>query len=361
MQPGPTGEVATRDQSLPVLSGMLRFHGPKISSSLAIWPKVVQCILDHMSRTVLTCSLAALLVSCGAPSAEESTSEEAMPAPIEHSPSLGIEIQGHRGARGLLPENTIPGFVLAIREGADVLEMDLCISGDDQVVVSHEPWMSHEMCTTPSGELITKADERQHNLRAMSAAEIRQYDCGLRPHPRFLDQRQLPAYKPTLADVVKIAETVPKLQGTAPIRYNLEIKYSPELEPEFCPDPERFTALVLAEVQRLGITERTCIQSFSAPVMEEVHRQSPAMTTAWLVESEAPVTEQLARLSFAPDIYSPYWKLLTADDVHLLQSQGLRVIPWTVNATEELFAVMQLGVDGIITDYPDRLYAMRKQ
>ena len=269
-----------------------------------------------------------------------------------------LEIQGHRGARGLLPENTVPGFVLALREGADVLEMDLCIARDESIMVSHEPWMSHEICRTPNGVDINAAGERKHNLHAMTKAEIQAYDCGSRIHPRFPNQQNLPVQKPTLSDVVKVAETVPLLDGGA-VRYNLEIKYRPDLEPEFCPDAETFASLVLEELNRLGIANRSCIQSFSPEVMEAVHRMAPNMTLAWLTETPGSVETQLNRLTFEPDIYSPDWHLIDASDVYNLQKMGIRVIPWTVNSQEDLYTVMQMGVDGIITDFPDRLYAMR--
>jgi len=316
-----------------------------------------------MMRSLPLISLAAMLTaSCGGNAPEEVSSEEDMSNPPLYSKSegtLGLEIQGHRGCRGLLPENTVAGFVLSIREGADVLEMDLCIAGDGSIIVSHEPWMSHEICTDPEGKEIPKAEERNHNLHAMSVAKIQSYGCGSRPHPRFPGQRQLPVHKPTLAEVVTVTETVPLLREGVAIRYNMEIKHHPDLVPDFCPDASQFVRMVLEEINRLGIANRTCIQSFSAEVMEALHEQAPNLTNAWLVESEGTVKDQLARLSYKPDIYSPNWQLLSAEDVHELQSQGIRVIPWTVNDTLDLYNVMQMGVDGIITDFPDRLYAMR--
>lgn len=314
-----------------------------------------------MTRTIHTLVLcaAAILVGCG----DESTADDApapMPITPEEAAPPGLEIQGHRGARGLLPENTVPGFVIAIREGADVLEMDLCISGDGQVIVSHEPWMSHEMCIRPDGSDIAESEAMGLNLHTMSVEEIASYDCGSKGHPRFPDQRALPIHKPTLADVVEVVETVPKLIEGRRIRYNLEIKHTDEYEAGgLCPDAPAFARTVIAEVERLGIADRTCIQSFSEAVMEAVHVAAPDMTTAWLIGSAGTVEEQLSRLSFRPDIYSPYWKLLTAEDVGSLQNMGIRVIPWTVNEPEDLNAVMALGVDGIITDYPNRLFAMR--
>lgn len=301
-----------------------------------------------------------LMLGCAdAPNTEpegEPATEDAAPA-MTPNPNR-LEIQGHRGARGLLPENTVPGFVLAIREGADVLELDLCIAGDGTVIVSHEPWMSHEICRSPEGEDIALSEERSHNLYRMTIEEIAAYDCGSRVHPRFPDQRTLPVSKPSLADMVKVTETVPLLDGGT-LRYNMEIKHRPDLEPDFCPDAETFASLVIAEVRRLGIAERTCIQSFSESVMEAVHRQDPDLTTAWLTETAGSVQSQLDRLSFQPDIYSPNWMLIDAMDVKFLKEAGIRVIPWTVNSQEDLHAVMQLRVDGIITDFPDRLYAMR--
>lgn len=271
-----------------------------------------------------------------------------------------FEIQGHRGARGLLPENSIPGFVIAIREGANVLEMDLCVAKDGNLIVSHEPWMSHTICTTPEGNAISESKERQYNLHQMSTGEIQAFDCGMALHPQFPEQRHLPVQKPTLAEVVKVTEEVPLLKSDAKIRYNMEIKHREDLEPEYCPDAVTFAKTVIAEVRRLGIEDRTCIQSFSADVLNAVHQQAPNMTTAWLTDSDGPVTAELAKINFKPSIYSPLWEGIDANDVHDLQQQNIRVIPWTVNEAEDLFAVMQMGVDGIITDYPDRLYKLRK-
>ena len=271
-----------------------------------------------------------------------------------------FEIQGHRGARGLLPENSIPGFVIAIREGANVLEMDLCVAKDGNLIVSHEPWMSHTICTTPEGNAISESKERQYNLHQMSTGEIQAFDCGMALHPQFPEQRHLPVQKPTLAEVVKVTEEVPLLKSDAKIRYNMEIKHREDLEPEYCPDAVTFAKTVIAEVRRLGIEDRTCIQSFSADVLNAVHQQAPNMTTAWLTDSDGPVTAELAKINFKPSIYSPLWEGIDANDVQELQQQNIRVIPWTVNEAEDLFAVMQMGVDGIITDYPDRLYKLRK-
>ena len=278
-----------------------------------------------------------------------------MPVPIDPN---RFEIHGHRGARGLVPENSMPGFVLGLREGADVLEMDMCISADGEIIISHEPWMSPTICMDPEKNALASDQPRKHNLYKMTAEEIASFDCGSVPHPDFPSQRNLPAYKPTLDQVIKLTETVPLLDGTL-ARYNLEIKHSAELENEFCPDAASFARIVLEKVNALGIADRTCIQSFSAPALEAVHRLDPNMKTSWLVGTEGSVDSQLQKLTFKPDIYSPNWKLIDAEDVRLLQDQNIRVIPWTVNEQDDLFAMMEMGVNGIITDRPDVLYKMR--
>lgn len=316
-----------------------------------------------MLRTLTSlCFAAILLSSCGAPDAAPAEAANKGDTGGDIPAAAGIpdrlDIHGHRGARGLLPENTIPGFVLALREGADVLEMDLCISVDGQVIVSHEPWMSHNICRKPDGSDILETEEQSFNLHAMTAGQIAEFDCGMRPHPDFPEQRHLPAHKPTLNEVVHVVETVPLLDG-ASVRYNLELKHRAEWEPALCPEANAFVRMVLEEVNRLGIAERTILQSFSAPILEAIHVQAPDMATAWLVNTAGTADEQLAKLSFQPEVYSPKWTLLDAETVHDLQSRGLQVIPWTVNEGADLFAMMQMGVDGIITDHPDRLYDMR--
>lgn len=269
-----------------------------------------------------------------------------------------LEIHGHRGARGLVPENSMPGFVLALREGADVLEMDMCISSDGQIIISHEPWMNGQICLDPNNAPISESQAKTWNLHNMTAEEIAAFDCGSVALPDFPDQQNLPTYKPTLDQVVELAETVPLLDG-AQIRYNLEIKHSAELEPEFCPDAATFAKLVLDKVSALGIADRVCIQSFSAAALEAVHQIDPDITTSWLVGTEGTVQSQLDKLTFSPDIYSPQWKLIDANDVAQLQGQDIRVIPWTANTKEDLFALIEMGVNGIITDRPDILYKMR--
>jgi len=315
-----------------------------------------------MIRTSLGAAMATVLlvlIGCSdSPSSGDSpNTEDPNETAMEIDPNR-LEIHGHRGARGLVPENSMPGFVLALREGADVLEMDMCISSDGQIIISHEPWMNGKICLDPSNSAIPEGEPKPFNLHNMTAKEIARFDCGSVANPDFPEQQNLPTFKPTLDQVVALVETVPLLDGGL-LHYNLEIKHSQNLEPEFCPDAKTFAKLVLDKVNALGIADRTCIQSFSAEALEAVHELDKDMTTAWLVGAEGTVQSQLDQLTFAPDIYSPQWKLIDASDVAMLQAKDIRVIPWTANTQEDLFQLMEMGVDGIITDRPDVLYKMR--
>lgn len=266
----------------------------------------------------------------------------------------GIEIHGHRGARGRRPENSISGFEWAVLQGVDVLEMDLCISKDRHVVVSHEPWMNPEICSLPGRGVLNGGAQEKFCLLDMTVAEIQAFDCGSGGNPNFQEQLPIQACKPTLREVVEHCQRLGADHGLE-IKYSLEIKYRDEWRGRFCPEASEFVSLVMSEIESLGIAKNSCIQSFSSLVMEEVNQQAQGMSTAWLVESMGPVEMQLAQLSFTPTIYSPQWNLLRQDDVRMLHQNGIRVIPWTVNDSTAMQKMIGMGVDGIISDYPDLL------
>lgn len=293
-----------------------------------------------------------LLASCGPEGAadqSEAKSETNMPA-------IEFDWQGHRGARGLLPENSVPAFLLALEYPKVVtLELDLAVSKDGKLIVSHEPWLSHHICSDMAGQAVTEADEEQLLIYQLTAEEIRNYDCGSRGNERFPEQQKLKVYKPQFSEVVQAADQRAQEMGRPLPRYNIEIKSRPEWDGTRTPEPETFVALVLETIETLGIKERTCVQSFDTRPLEVIHRQDPSLTVAYLVEELESLEQNLAKLSFTPTIYSPYYMLLTANMVNNLHEKGMKVIPWTVNDTENMRALMELGVDGIITDYPDRI------
>lgn len=267
--------------------------------------------------------------------------------------------QGHRGARGLLPENTVPSFLKALEyPQVKTLELDLAVSRDSLLVVSHEPWMSHHICSHPDGRPVTEEEEDELILFRMPYDSIRKYDCGSRGNERFPEQKAMPAHKPLLSEVVQAVDEYCEKNNRPRPRYNIEIKFEPEYVGVKAPDAETFARLVLEEITRLGIRERSCVQCFDVAPLQHLHRMAPELFTALLIDNAHGVAANLEALGYTPDAYSPYYKLVTANVVDTVHEKGMALIPWTVNDTTAMKALIALGVDGIITDYPNWIGAV---
>ena len=287
-----------------------------------------------------------------------------MPLSLHAQPSAdgplspaGFDLQGHRGARGLAPENTLPAFRKALDLGVPTLELDVVVSQDGKVVVSHEPWMNAAICTTPDGERIAEGDEPSHNLYQMPYDSIAAYDCGSLQNPRFPEQQTEPAKKPLLREVIAMAEEYVDLRGRdRPVFYNIETKSRPSWEGTFHPDPETFAQAVMRVVEETGVVRRATIQSFDPRTLQVVHAmERPVRTALLIVRSANPgLPDAVAQLGFTPHIYSPDHRLVDADLIDAAQERGMQVIPWTVNAPDTMQRLIEGGVDGLITDYPDR-------
>ncbi len=267
--------------------------------------------------------------------------------------------QGHRGARGLLPENTIPAFLRALSYPQVVtLELDVVISADDRVVVSHDPYMEPTICQTPQGDSITG----QISLRKLTVTEIAAYDCGLRPHPRFPEQARRPATKPTLAAVFAAVDQYCVQQGRPSPRYNIELKYQPDWEPELVPDRATFVNLVVEDVLAWGHPNLVTLQCFDPLTLAVIHDRDPGLQLAYLDEAPGGVAAKMEALGFVPAIYSPWEQPLTPAVIAEARALGMRIVPWTVNEVARMSELREQGVDGIITDYPDRIAeALREQ
>ena len=263
--------------------------------------------------------------------------------------------QGHRGARGLLPENSIPAFRKALELGVNTLELDVAISKDNQVVVSHEPWLSFDICLTPEGDRIPPGEEQKYNLYHLDYEEIKKYDCGSLGNPGFPDQKRVQVHKPLLTDVFRMAEKYCKDEMRNEIYYNIEIKSNPEWDGMFHPDYQDFCDLVFTTIDAYVPWKRVIIQSFDFRVLQYFHQTYPTVRLSALEESESDPEKVLESLGFFPEIYSPYYKLLKPKKIEWLHDQGVNVIPWTVNEAKEMVELIEMGVDGIITDYPDRI------
>ena len=271
-----------------------------------------------------------------------------------------IDIQGHRGARGLLPENSLPAFQLALELGVRTLEMDTVISKDERVVVSHDPWFSSDICLQPDGSRIPEDNQDRFRLFDRTYDEIRSFDCGSIGNPRFPSQRPASVRKPLLEEVIHFAESYAFKIGREAPHYNIETKSTPEGDGVLHPDPETFARLLVRVLRKAGVVDRCIIQSFDPRTLRVVHEDEPSLRTALLVSAgqEGDLSAHVDTLGFTPTIYSPEKSLVTGQLVSICHADGIQVIPWMVNETAEMLKLHALGVDGLITDYPDRAMAL---
>ncbi len=263
--------------------------------------------------------------------------------------------EGHRGCRGLMPENTIPAYLNAIDLGVTTLEMDAVITKDSQVVMSHEPFFNHEITTKPDGIFVTLQEEKSLNIYNMTYDEVKNFDVGLKPHPHFPQQQKIKAIKPLLKDVIDSVSAFMMTRKRPPVFYNIETKSDPAGDGIYHPKPAEFVELLMAVIKEKGIEDRTIIQSFDKRTLQYLHEHYPAIKTALLIEEfdKKSFALQLKELGFIPTIYSPAYQLVTPLLVKQCHNTGIKIIPWTVNNKTEIERLKNLGVDGIISDYPN--------
>lgn len=275
-----------------------------------------------------------------------------MSASAQYIPKF--DVQGHRGARGLYPENTIPGFIAALDSGVTTLEMDVVITKDKQVVLSHEPWMSSAICLDSLGNAFNAKNEKKFNIFTLTYDEVRGFDCGSKGNEKFPEQRKMKVSKPLLSDVIVAVEDHIRSFTRYEIDYNIEIKSTPEGDGKEHPGVEEFSDLVYTLLDEYLPMDRIVIQSFDFRVLRYWHTKYPHVRLAALVENLRSIDANLDDLGFNPSVYSPYYKLINKEKVNQLRRKRIRVIPWTVNEEKEMLQLRGMGVDGFITDYPDR-------
>jgi len=266
-----------------------------------------------------------------------------------------MDYQAHRGGRGLMPENTIAAM-LAVMDNAKVstLEMDLAITKDKQVVVSHDPILNPLITTKPDGTYIKPNEVNQNIIYQMNYAALEKFDVGMKPHPGFTGQKKLAASIPTLSSLIDSVETKSKVIGRK-MNYNIEIKSVDGKDIIEHPAPDEFVELVVNILQNKNILNRTSIQSFDLRPLRILHEKYPSIKTSYLVFGAecANAEKQIALLGFKPTIYSPEYKYVNKAMMDYCHQKNIQVIPWTVNTKEEINTLIQLKVDGIITDYPN--------
>jgi glycerophosphoryl diester phosphodiesterase len=274
-------------------------------------------------------ALAVLAVSLGFSSASS-------PAGGRHK----IQVHGHRGARAVWPENTIPAFEYAIKIGVDVLEMDMAVTKDNVIVISHDPILHGPVCTSAQQSAV---------IRQLTLDQVRQWDCGAVQNPLFVKQKASPGTRmPTLDEVFSLATL-------GSFDFNIETKSFPE-KPEYTPAPEEFSRMVLEKVRRYNLEKRVILQSFDFRTLLAMRRLAPEIKLAALTENDPRDFTVIAREARA-NIVSPHFSLVTGDKVASAHAAGLEVVPWTVNSPAVWDRLIKAGVDAIITDDPAELIA----
>ena len=263
--------------------------------------------------------------------------------------------QGHRGCRGLMPENTIPAMLYALGMGVTTLEMDVVITKDKKVILSHEQWFGKEITTKPDGTYMGEREERKFNIYWMTYEQTQTFDVGLKPHPRFPQQQKMKVAKPLLGDVIDSVKKDMMTRKRPFPYYNIETKSNPEFDGVFQPKPEEFIELLMGVIKEKQIEEYVIIQSFDFRTLQYLHQKYPHIKTAMLIEDsdKRSLDEQLKALGFTPTIYSPAFVHVNEKLLKSCHKQNIKVIPWTVNDKAKIEELKKMGVDGIITDYPN--------
>lgn len=263
-------------------------------------------------------------------------------------------IEGHRGARGWVPENTIPSFIKAFDQGADTVELDIVISGDGKVVVSHDPWFPAAISLDPKGERIAPDKEKSYNHYKMKYSEIRKFDVGSLGNKDFPQQVKMKAHKPLLSEVFREIKKYARNKKLAYFRINVEIKASPAWDGVYMPVPEVVAKLVNDEIVKAKMQENVIVQSFDERQLQQLRRMDVPYPMAYLVGNKDGAAKNLEKLGFTPDTYAPHFSLLNDADVEILKSRGIKIVPWTVNEITDMEKLKKWKLDGVITDYPDR-------
>ena len=261
-------------------------------------------------------------------------------------PPSRIEIQGHRGCRGLRPENTMAAFEHAVRLGVDVLELDVGLTRDGVLVVAHDPEVNPERCSEGEG-LASRL------IRDISFAELRTLDCGAQKNPRFPEQRPVPGQR-----MPRLEEVLDLLARHRALGANVEIKTFPDRRQATWP-PARFADALVPLIRDRGLVGRVTVQSFDPQALQEVTRVSRGTVTLSALADRRGDFQPMLRKTRAR-ILSPRHTELRRADVEALHRQGVRVIPWTVNEPARMRELVGWGVDGIITDRPDLLLSLAR-
>jgi glycerophosphoryl diester phosphodiesterase len=280
---------------------------------------------------------------------KKATKKETLQVPL---PAFNKE--GHRGTRGLMPENTIPAMYKAIDIGVNTVEVDVVYSKDRKVVISHDLYFNPDITTTPEGKSLDKKEAPKTLIYTMDYDSVRKYDVGLKFYPEFPRQQKMAAYKPLLAELIDSTNAYARSKGKS-VLFNIELKTSAANDGIKHPPVDEFVEGVMRVVEEKKIQKQCYLQSFDFRPLQLIHKKYPDIVTAVLIsdKEKRSFEQQMTDLGYTPEMYSPHSALVTPELVRECHKRGTRIIPWTVDTPEEMKKLKAMGVDGIITDYPD--------
>jgi glycerophosphoryl diester phosphodiesterase len=264
--------------------------------------------------------------------------------------------EAHRGGRGLMPENTIEAMLHAMTiKGITTLEMDTHITRDNQVVVTHDDYLSPAFMLTPEGKEIPKTDAKKYPIFGMTYKEVKSFDLGSKYYELFPQQQKIKTRIPLLADLIDAVQKDIKKTGNKQFFYNIETKCDVKGDGVTNPDPELFVKLLMDVIIKKKITPYVVIQSFDKRTIQIINKKYPEVKTSFLVANKKTYDENIADLGFKPFILSPVWQMVNEELIAKAHADGVKIIPWTANNLTDIQKLKALKVDGIISDYPDIL------
>jgi glycerophosphoryl diester phosphodiesterase len=261
--------------------------------------------------------------------------------------------EGHRGTRGLMPENTIPAMKKGVEVGANCIEVDVYLTKDGKVLIAHDPFVNVNHSLYADGSEIAKADAKKYIWHQMNYEDIKKFDVGSKPFANWPQQQKIKVSMPLLGELIDSVEAFVTANNLPKPIYNIELKTSPKYDSlKYNASPADVVKAVLADVKPRNIGNRFYIQSFDVRPLQYVHKNHPEIVIGYLTSGRN-LDSNLKSLGFLPHIYSPEYTLVTKAMADFCHSKSVKLVPWTVNDKEKMKSLIADGVDGIITDYPN--------